>query len=112
MDDRYRFLSTAIVWVAYAVVMVALFAALSLGAPQFDVLMQIFVAAFVLGLTAVAGISTAMIWRGAGGHAAASPEQAAKAKRVASERIERLVDALNEDEIIELETLLLTRQDQ
>lgn len=112
MNDRYRFLSTGIVWVAYAVVMVSLFAALAISQPQFDVLLLVFVAAFVLGLTAVAGFSTGSIWRGASVGAAPAAKQAEKAKRMASERVERLVETLDEDEIIELETLLLTRQDE
>ncbi|NPV66289.1 MAG: hypothetical protein HPY64_04000 [Anaerolineae bacterium] len=115
MDDRYRFLSTGVVWTAYATVLITLFIALVAGQPPVNETLMIMLGVFVLFLTSVAGMATATIWRAGGRRAAASPyvqQEAGKAKRDVSDRIGRLIEALDEDEIIELETLLAVRHDE
>ncbi len=114
MDDRYRFLSTGIVWTAYAIVLVGLFFALIAGKPVLDELGMTILGVFVLFLTAVAGITTSTIWRSAERRADASfgAQEAGKVKRKLSDRVGRLLEQLDEDEIIELETLLTVRQDE
>ncbi|MBN2471889.1 MAG: hypothetical protein JXN59_14295 [Anaerolineae bacterium] len=111
MNEKYRFYSTLAIWGALAAVMISLFFSLSESSLPPSELVMIITGVFVLTFTLMAGISTGMIWRGA---RAAEHTQAAaqKAKRAASSEIERLVDQLDEDEIVELETLLLTRQDR
>jgi hypothetical protein len=111
MDDRYRFLSTAAIWVAFALVLMTLFISMAAGGAQLDGPVLIPLTGFVAILTIVAGLATMAVWRGAGQSGAASAQDVQKAKRVQSSRIARLMEQLDEDEMIELETLLLARQD-
>lgn len=115
MDDRYRFLSTGVVWTAYVVVLISLFIALVAGQLPVNETLMIMLGVFVLFLTSVAGMVTATIWRTGRQRVAASPrvqQEAGKAKRDVSDRIGRLIEGLDEDGIIELETLLALRQDE
>ncbi len=110
MNEKYRFLSTLAIWLAFATIMVTMFISLAASALFIDELTMIILGVFVLTLTLMAGISTAQVWRGA--RAAEDAQAAEKAKRAAPSQIERLIDQLDEDEIVELETLLMARQDR
>jgi hypothetical protein len=118
MHEKYRFYSTVAIWFGFTLIMLGLFAAISLSGGMIDFMAMMIIAIFALFLTAIAGFSTRSVWHG--GTAAgtvttaesASPQARAKYKRDAVHRLERLVDDLSEDEIIELETLLLSRDDR
>lgn len=64
--------------------------------------------AFILGIAAT--ISTAAIWNSGGGSQRTEDEIARKAKR--NDRVSRLVDKLDEDEVYQLEELLAARRDE
>jgi hypothetical protein len=112
MDDRFRFLTTSIIWVAFAVILITLFITMAAANADLTGGNLIITAAFVMFLTAVAGVSTLAIWRAP--HAAAplpDAQDRRKSKRLDPSRLARLVEQLDEDEIVELETLLLTREE-
>lgn len=55
--------------------------------------------------------ATVTVWASGGGEASdREAVRSAKAKRVAPNRVERLVDSLDDDEIYALEALLLDRE--
>ncbi len=56
MEDRFRFLTTSIIWVAFAVVLVTLFIALAATNADMTEFQFLVLAAFVMFLTAIAGI--------------------------------------------------------
>ena len=70
-------------------------------------------------LTAVAAYATRAIWRGTGTASAVTQGREAraegvsegKAKRRQAERLQALIEQLDEDEIVEMETLLMSRGD-
>ena len=111
MNEKYRFFTTFTIWMAFAAVLITLFVSLAATGANMDEMAMIMIASFVITLTVVAGISTGLVWRGAGAGSAESVE-AQKGKREVSNRIERLVEQLDADEVVELETLLMARQDQ
>ncbi len=96
MND-IRLQATIIIWGALAAVLI--FAA----APG-DVIPM----TFILGIAAT--ISTAVVWEEAGKALRANPE-AEQAKHKRSNRTTRLIEKLNEDEIVELEELLSARRE-
>lgn len=103
MDETSRMVSTVFVWIALAV-SVGLF--FGIAPAEMAAAGTIIIAILAL----VAWASTRAIWQGA--RSDAEPIQdAEKTKRSNRERIGRLVEALDEDEIVELETLLLARED-
>jgi hypothetical protein len=113
MDDRYRFFSTLSIWAAYTLVLMTLFIALAATGAALDFVVAMALVAFVLLLTTIAGVSTTSIWRSARDSSrqdALASESAHKGKRTYASRIDRLIEELDEDEIIELESLLMSRQ--
>ncbi len=65
----------------------------------------------VITLALTAALSTWAVWIRAGGTTVQSEQHdLSKAKRLDPRRVERLIEALDEDEIVELETLLLARE--
>lgn len=66
------------------------------------------VAIFMLG----AAIATAALWTGNKETAISVDERRSKTKRAQPTRVQRLIDDLDDDEVYELETLLLSREDQ
>lgn len=110
MQDRYRFWSTVVVWVAFTLIILAAIVAMSLAAVPEGAIVPILFGMMVLA--GMAAASTYGIWQGAkpSQEQRRAETQAGKAKRTSQERIERLVEALDEDEIVELETLLLARE--
>jgi uncharacterized membrane protein len=122
MDSRYQFGATLAVWIAYAAIMIALFLVLLFGGAELTSIVTmgpLFI--FVMFLTSVTAYATRAIWRGAGtasapqtGNALSDDTREAlgKAKRNQAERLQNLIERLDEDEIIELETLLMSRGDE
>ena len=120
MDSRYQFGATLAVWISYAAILITLFLVLLFGQADlgtFQTLAPVFL--FVMFLTSVTAYATRAIWRAggsaaslAGGARAAEADQmGGKAKRRQAERLQNLIERLDEDEIIELESLLMTRGD-
>lgn len=68
----------------------------------------------LLGFAAIliigAGISTVAIWKDSSAHA--EDTRASKLKRAQPSRVQKLISELDDDEVYELETLLLARDDQ
>ncbi|MFC1959579.1 hypothetical protein ACFLYO_02605 [Chloroflexota bacterium] len=111
MNDWTRFLSTAVVWVIYGLMVVGMMAMTM--SPALDE--EGMIAGVVFIVTIFAAYATRAIWRfpqqeGASVGRSEAGRSAGKNKR--GERVARLVDDLSEDEIIELETLLLSRDDE
>ncbi len=99
-------ITTMVVWVAVTILSTVFMIAAepdALGAAIFVVLM----AAIGVGATVAGWEAVGQIQRGAG---AESRRESGKAKRRQSSRVARLIDDLNADEIVELETLLLARE--
>lgn len=113
MDIQYRYRATVAIWVSFMIILISLFAMLMFSRSILDSwIVGGAVMFFVTFLTAVAGYATRAVWRDSR-PAALPPESQAtvqKAKRSYSERVQSLIHNLDEDEIIELETLLLSRQ--
>lgn len=111
MNDWTRFLSTAVVWVMYGLIVAGVMAmAMS---PSFDE--EWIIAVVALMVTVVAGYATRMIWRFSPAVDEApvrTTQGRAVSKGKRGNRLARLVDDLSEDEIVELETLLLSREDE
>jgi transposase len=109
MRDLFRFLATAVIWAAVTLITVAMFTSVRVMTGE----MIPIVLGTMLFAAGAAGVGTNAIWRY--GNAPVQPEaaaqQARKSKRNHRQRIERLVEQMDEDEIVELETLLMTRSD-
>ncbi len=106
-----RLIVTLTMWVAYMVVLGIFFAAAA--APTSNISGDI-IFGVVLAVSAAVGISTVGIWRapaalGDSGSAQRA-QQLAKSKRQQASRLQELIQHLDEDEIVELETLLESRE--
>ncbi len=107
MHDILRFLTTSVIWVAYA------------GTVITSLLMGPTVENWVIGLVVIvfglmAAYSTRKLWEQASSDPAYRPEaqQFTKAKRSRQARLARLIEQLDDDEMVELETLLAAQQDE
>ncbi|MBN2471890.1 MAG: hypothetical protein JXN59_14300 [Anaerolineae bacterium] len=115
MTDLFRVGATGFVWVVFTVFMFGLF---SMASDTYDEIYFLLAMAITGTLALFAFMLTSRIWRGrmasAPAQQASTPQQAAakssktKRKQV-DDRLERLMDELGEDELIELETLLQAR---
>jgi uncharacterized membrane protein YhaH (DUF805 family) len=116
MLDRYRFYATVAVWTAFTLIIIAMTIALAVsGAPMTEESLTIPLLIFVMFLTLMAGYSTARIWRDAtasGTGRAEDGQQVYKTKRGDQRRIARLLEGMDDDEIVELETLLLAHEEE
>jgi hypothetical protein len=109
MRENIRLYATLAIWFAFMAVTIVIFTASSaVDQPNTAVFI-----ALILALAA--SVSTAAVWlsgiaeyRQSG---SMSRVEQAKRKRVNRERLERLVNGLNDDEIDELETLLIARDE-
>ena len=103
--DNTRLLATLIIWAACTIIVSIILALLTTAA---NVEWWVGVLSFitVLSLIVIVGESTQTIWKY--GRPDSAPISRAKAKRVTRERIERLVQTLDDDEVYELEEMLLT----
>jgi hypothetical protein len=114
MGSRDRLIVTALIWVMFAVVVGSF---LSVPAGPALRMSDEFILGIVAVLSLAAVIPTTVMWRNGGGaQAAPSPadtaRQSHKAKRDQAARIQSLMERLDEDEIVELETLLQSREDE
>jgi len=109
-DNNTRLIATLIIWLAFALVMGVVGAVLIFS----DVAFNWMIAALVFGIVAIMAAavttSTGSIW---GSHRETDRElDATKSKRTSRARIERLVESLDDDEVYELESLLLDRDEK
>ncbi len=115
MHDRDRLWATVVVWTALTVILMAITAALAIVGRDIPLEGLAMVAVIVLSLVGAAGYSTSRIWGGAGQMMTGDPSvagRAGKAKRRESGRVADLIEELDADEIVELETLLTARDDE
>ncbi len=107
-----RLIVTLTMWVAYMVVLGIFFAAAA--APTSSISGDI-IFGVVLAVSAAVGISTVGIWRAPAalgdGESAQRAQHPAKSKRQQASRLQELIQRLDEDEIVELETLLESREE-
>lgn len=110
MRTNMRLYATLITWFAVMAIMIVLFTASN--AVDTDPNMGVFVS-LIFGFAAT--ISTAAIWISAifdRPQFLDAAQAAEKRKNVERTRMSRLVDRLSEDELDELETLLIARDDE
>ncbi len=109
MRDNMRLYATLAIWFAFMVMTTVIFVASDV-VNNADPNTAVFIA---LIFALAAGISTVAIWLSglAGATRPVDHAEQAKRKRVDRGRLERLVDGLNDDELDELETLLIARED-
>lgn len=105
-SDNTRLLATLIIWGACTVIVSGILVALA-TASTVEWWVGILVFILLLTLIIMVNESTQTIWKYGRPDSAAMPS--AKAKRLTRDRIERLVETLDDDEVYELEELLLAR---
>lgn len=118
MTDLFRVGATGFVWVIFTVFMFGLVSMASDASYYGDNVYYLLAMAITGALALFAYMLTSRIWRGrmasaptqqANGQQAAA--KASKAKRSQDDRLARLMEGLDEDQIIELESLLLAQDD-
>lgn len=119
--SRDRLWATVVIWVAVTVITLGIVAAIAFSPLEIAVAGTLipFVATVVMVLLGAAGFATSRIWSagqaGQADQSAAGNEAEAEAirkrKRQRADRITRLVDDLDENELVELETLLMARDE-
>lgn len=108
MRDSVRLTATLIIWLAFIITMAVLLTTPTGAVSQADG-PTVFGIVLVIALAAMA--STVAVWA-ALRDKGAELQSRSKAKRSGGSRIERLVEALDDDEIYDLEALLLARDEQ
>ncbi len=107
MRDVLRTGVTAVIWMVFTIFMIALFI---MASETFSPIYYFVAMATTVALTILAAMLTARVWRR---EAAARRPAAAKTKRDdLAVRLERLAEELDEDDLIELETLIRMREQE
>ena len=113
-NNRDRLIVTALIWVMFTVLMGTF---LSSPVGPANGMADEFVLGIVIALSVAVAAPTITMWSNRG-DAQAAPSRAAedrqsrKAKREQATRLQNLIERLDEDEIVELETLLQSRDDE
>ncbi|MBN1680243.1 MAG: hypothetical protein JW966_08115 [Anaerolineae bacterium] len=116
MNSSARLISTIAIWTALTLCMITIAAALTSSETEIDHIGGAFVLAIVFVLARAATLSTRAIWSGSFDETDKDTMRVNlarltnKPKRHDYNRAERLIAALDDDEIYDLETLLLARQ--
>jgi len=112
MRDFLRSAGTGCLWVAFTLASLALFWMAAAGSSSATPLF-ILVALAISGVLGLAGVAaTLRIWQGSRAESLRPPQMSqstGKLKRDAVARLAHLVERLDEDEVIELESLLQAR---
>lgn len=113
MRESTRLGATLIIWVIFAIVMSVTLTSVTGPISRAGDNAIFGIVALMAGMAA---ISTIAIWLG-GGRSMASHQDAThlargKRKRAGRDRIERLIEALDDEDIYDLEELLLAREDE
>jgi hypothetical protein len=111
MRDSTRLLATIVIWGAFTIVVGIMGSILIAVHGHIDWTSG--AALFMLAwlLMKLVRISTQTVWGVDPEAKEDEPTRSAKAKRIGSRRVERLIESLDDDEIYDLETLLLSRED-
>ena len=113
MKNDTRMVTTAIIWVAFTIIMGIIAAALAITQPNMDTVSTGALLAIIIGLMVTVADSTKAIWGFKPDQEDESEEaRRAKAKRLEKSRVERLIADLDDDEIYDLEALLLARDQE
>jgi hypothetical protein len=110
MRDNTRLLATLVVWTALVMIIGIIGGVLVATGADLNWLGTGAVVLVVLMLIAMVGVSMEAIWKG--GETSEDELRAAKTKRVSRTRMERLIEALDDNEIYDLEALLLARDEE
>jgi hypothetical protein len=108
MSGATRLTGTLIIWISFTIILGIMGAVISDS--TLDTAVSGIVFAIILVLTVGVTISTRAIWQSENAPAREIP--IAKAKRLQRDRIERLIDALDDDDIYELQARLLAQRDE
>jgi hypothetical protein len=104
MEDKGRVIATLIIWLSFTLMFGMIAIALVLSQAEINTLGAIFLFSLITMLAMLVNESTGHIWK--------SRDRARsvdKAKRDQENRVQRLVQSLDDQEIYELEALLLSR---
>ena len=110
MRETTRLVTTAVIWTAFTLIMGVITLAVATASEPLDAIGGVIVLAIVLVLTAAVTISTRAVWQSAEPDTQSTARE--KLKRADRERIARLLDALDEDDIYDLEALIGARQEE
>lgn len=102
--NEYRYKMTRLIWVSFTIIMTVFLIGVfdSNNAMQDD---KVIAALAILGATAVLG--TSAIWSGA---TESDEERESSKKKRETQRMERLMQLMEDDDIVELETMLKSRE--
>jgi hypothetical protein len=109
MRSAERGCATLIIWVMFTILVGVVLTSATSAVVMAGSGVAVVMVTLVLAMAAV--ISTVAVWFG-GREQVESRPHLTKSKRSQRERIARLVDSLDDDDIYELETLLLGRDEQ
>jgi cobalamin biosynthesis protein CobD/CbiB len=111
MHDKTRLQATLVIWGAFTIIM-GIIAAVVAAGDELDWAGGVFLLIIVTTLMVIVGTSTQSVWDAKQDDSEDDEtRRVAKAKRTGSRRVERLIEQLDDDEIYDLETLLLSRED-
>lgn len=114
MYERDRLWATGFIWGAVTIIVLGIVTAFAVTGAALDVDAVVPITLTIMLLILVAGYSTSRVWGGAARERTSiqsAGAQTGKAKRVDRRRFERLIERLDDDEIVELESLLLAREE-
>jgi flagellar motor component MotA len=111
MRDNTRLLATLIIWAAFTIIIGIIGAMLVTAEAVLDTGGTVALLIILLALLAVVGSSTQAVWGARSADDADEQTRRAKDKRTGRSRMERLIEALDDDEIYDLESLLLSREE-
>ena len=113
MKDTTRLLATLIIWGAFTIIIGIIGGLLAASHATLNGVDTIVLLIIVLSLMALVGTSMQAVWTATTNSANQDDDaRLAKAKRVGSRRVERLIEQLDDDEIYDLEALLLSHRDE
>jgi hypothetical protein len=112
MKDDTRMVTTAVIWTAFTIIMGIIAAVLAITGAELDEVGIIALLVVIIGLMVTVANSTMAIWGFKSDEKAESEEaHRAKSKRTGQNRIARLIEELDDEEIYDLEALLLARDE-
>lgn len=111
MRDNTRLLATLVIWSAFTIIIGIIGAMLVTGDAELDTGGTVALLIILLALIAAVTGSTQSVWGARFADDADQQARRAKDKRTGRSRAERLIEALDDDEIYDLESLLLSRDE-
>ncbi len=111
MRDSTRLLATLIIWTAFTAIMGIIGGALVTADATLEWGGWLVVLLIVLAIVGAVISGTQAVWNFRPDTSEEQRTSAAKAKRTGQDRVRRLVESLDDDEIYDLESLLLAREE-